>query len=244
MTKPYVAFCVPWRDKGDAARAENFEVVYAYLRDLGIGPVVVASDGRVGDEPFNRSAAYNLASASVDADVYVFTEADLLVPGEQLQQAIRMACGSPGLVVPFSVYRYLSIEETRRVRAGSVSAWDACVERYMGNRRSVGACNVVSRHTLTEVGQWDETFDGWGYDDRAMDRAFAVTSGQPTRFIDGPAVHLWHVPGWEADGRFAGGTPDLPPHERDATRRNADRYQRYKQARTAAQIRALTQGSP
>lgn len=242
MTKPYVAFCVPWRDKGDAARAENFEVVYAYLRDLGIGPVVVASDGRSGQEPFNRSAAYNLASASVDADVYVFTEADLLVPRGQLQQAIRMACGSLGLVVPFSVYRYLSIEETRRVRAGSVSAWDAPVERYMGNRRSVGACNVVSRDTLVEVGHWDEGFDGWGYDDRAMERAFAVTSGQATRFVDGPAVHLWHTPGWEANGQFAGGADELPTAEREATERNAARYQLYKKARNAGEIRALTLG--
>lgn len=240
---PHVVFCVPWRDKGDTARADNLDIVHTHLRDLNLGDIIIESDGRTGNAPFNRSAAYNRAAAHA-ADVYVFTEADLLVPRTQLQQAIHQATTTPGLVVPFSEYRYLSARQTCRVRAGTVTAWTADPERVMANRRSVGACNVVSRHTLTEVGQWDETFDGWGYDDRAMDRAFAVTSGQPTRFIDGPAVHLWHVPGWEADGRFAGGTPDLPPHERDATRRNADRYQRYKQARTAAQIRALTQGSP
>lgn len=242
MPDPYVAFCVPWRDKGDTARAENYEVVYSYLSDLGIGGVIVASDGRVGDEPFNRSAAYNLASSSVDADVYVFNEADLLVPEDQLRQAIRMACGSPGIVVPFSEYRYLPLCETRRVRAGAVEPWAAEPERVMGNRRSIGACNVVSRDTLVGVGRWDDRFDGWGYDDRAMDLAFAVTSGQATRFVDGPAVHLWHTPGWEANGQFAGGADELPPAEREATERNAARYRLYKKARNAGEIRALTLG--
>lgn len=236
-----VVFCVPWRDKGDTARADNLGTVHTYLHDLNLGDIIIESDGRTGDQPFNRSAAYNRAAATVDADVYVFTEADLLVPRTQLEHGIHHAATAPGCVVPFSEYRYLSARQTARVRAGTVPAWTAEPERVMPNRRSVGACNIVSRHTLTAVGQWDETFDGWGYDDRAMDRAFAVTT-QPTRFIDGPAVHLWHTPGWEADGRFAGGTRDLPAHERDATRRNADRYELYKRARTAGEIRALTLG--
>src|SRR5512139_2601403 len=106
--QPYVAIVIPWRDKGDAARADNFDIVYSYLRDLALGPVIVAGDGRSGMAPFNRSAAYNHGASSLDADVYVFIEADLLVPADQLFAAVRQASELPGLVVPFSEYRYLS----------------------------------------------------------------------------------------------------------------------------------------
>jgi hypothetical protein len=232
---------IPWRDRGDPDRAANRAAVFRYLQKTGVGTIIEASDGRDRHEPFNRSAAYNRGMSQLPADVYVFCEADLLVPARQLQDAVRVALLRPGLVVPFSVYRYLNLNTTRRVRDWGADPFTAVAERTMADRTSVGACNVVSAETMRLVGCWDETFDGWGYDDRAMCHAFTVASGTRTRFITGPAVHLWHPPGWQAGQQFAGGG-EVSERERAATARNKGRYRRYVAARDPYTVRRLTSG--
>lgn len=232
-----IGVVVPWRYKGDPWRLANFTTVRYHLD--GFAPVVVASDGLAGDTPFNRSRAYNLGAAQLpEADVIVFHEADMLIPRAQLVIAVNAALVKPGMVVPFDTYDYLSPEDTSKVRAGADPQF--CTPEFvMADGRSNGAVNVVSRSTLEAVGGWDENFSGWGFDDRAMARAFEITSSSPTRYIQGHGVHLWHRPGWSVESRFRGGS-EIPPEEHYATVRNEARYRRYRQARTAADIRALT----
>lgn len=237
-----VAVIVPWRDKGDAWRAANLATVLNHLEVADLGDVEVYSDGRDGCAPFNRSAAYNRGYADRgDADVFIFHEADMLIPPAQLRTAVELAADDAGLVVPFDTYRYLSPLDTRAVRAGTYPYLSAVPESVMSNGRSNGAVNVVSAATMRAVGCWDECFEGWGFDDRAMARAFEVATSNPTRYVPGPGVHLWHKPGWSVESRFRGGS-DVPVHEHLATVRNECRYRRYREAMTPDAIRALTAG--
>jgi hypothetical protein len=66
-----------------------------------------------------------------------------------------------------------------------------------------------------------------------MHIAFDICAG-PTRWIDGPSWHLYHLPGHE-------GT-HLTPEDKAATARNKQRWQLYTQATTPDQIRRLTSG--
>lgn len=235
------AVIIPWRDKGDRARKRNLDAVTKHLDGcLPDIPTCVIGDGRTG--PFNRSAAYNHALSYVKADVYVFHEADMIVDPDALRTAIRLAGDAPGLVVPFDVYHYLSRDATKAVVDGKIEPQELAAERRMADGRSVGAVNVVSATTMKAIGCWDETFAGWGYDDRAMALAFQVATGAPTRFVSGLGIHLWHTPGWQAGGRFAGGTRQVSAVEQAATDANAARYRRYKAARTPDDIRLLTSG--
>ena len=212
----------------------------SHLADLQLGLVVVMNDGRY-QGPFNRSAAYNRGiRAHPDAAIYVFHEADMLIPGEQLQQAID-AASTPGLVVPFTNYRYLDVAATEKVQIGADPAEFEC-EDVMGHGRSNGAVNVMSAETMQAVGQWDEKFEGWGWDDRSMAYAFEVTTGHETRYIEGPGFHMHHEPGWVAGGKFYGGSVLISKTEQDATARNRARYLRYLSARTVNSVQALTRG--
>jgi hypothetical protein len=234
-----VVVVIPWRSKGDAYREANFQHVLDYLINADVGEVLVCDDGATRG-PFNRSAAYNAGRRHrPDADCYVWHEADMIVPVPQLRAAVRLATASPGLVVPFNTYAYLSKAGAAEVLEGA-SPFGAVAEYKMGDGRSVGAVGVTSSATLTAVGQWDEKFKGWGYDDRAMCRAFQVATGRDTRYAPGYGFHLWHPPAWEADGTFRGGTVGVPLDERQATEANKRRLARYKSARTPEQIRALT----
>lgn len=232
-------FVIPFRDRGlDPLRRANLEHVTAYLLHLGLGNIIIVSDGREGDAPFSRSAAYNRGAKIAYADgntanIITFYESDMLVPKPQLEQAITLAAAKPGLVIPFTTYHYLDAASSARVRDGDLKAEICVPESFLDNGRAVGAVNVLSWESLHLVGQWDETFEGSWYDDRAMARAFEVCCG-PTRYVDGVGRHLYHVPGWKGE--------HLSDEDKRATRRNKARFDLYKQAQTSWDIRKLTKG--
>lgn len=234
------AFVIPWRDRGrDELRPANLDRILRYLESLDLGPHFVVSDGRSGDENFCRHIAYNRGGRMAfewGADVVTFYESDMLCPKRQLEDAIDLAALTPGLVVPFTEYRYLTPEDSELVRQGIKDAADCVPEYTMANGKSIGAINTLSKVSIEAVGQWDEVPDGNGYDDNIMEHAFKVCCG-PTRHVEGPASHLFHRPGWYGLPRS-----EVTDEDRAATERNRQRWLRYRRARTPEQIRRLTSG--
>jgi hypothetical protein len=234
LPAPSVAVVIPFRDRGtDPLRQLNLDCVVKHWCDVVPHNWVVFanSDGREGDAQFNRSAAYNSAVRASKADVFVFTEADVIVPFHQVADAVMMAQERPGLVIPFDKYRYLGEEVSDRVRRGKLRPQDAEPQRVMWNGSSVGAVNVISRQAYDLVGGYDEQFEGSWYDDNAMAHAFAITCS-PTRWIMGPVHHLYHLPGWRGD--------HLTEEDKAATIRNKFRLARYRKAGIPSEIRELT----
>jgi hypothetical protein len=174
--------------------------------------------------------------ANPGAEVFVFHEADMIVPDEQLRAACVAAYDSPGLVVPFTHYAYLSQDDSLDVLMGE--AHTAKLPEHVMNG-SMGAVNVVSAETMALVGQWDELLAGHGYDDNAMFEAFRIAAG-PARFVQGAGWHLWH-PGayspWFGDDPTA-----FPAAEVAATETNRQRWRLYQEATTPERIRELTAG--
>lgn len=232
-TSTQAVLVVPFRDRGhDPRRAANLAAVRRWWEGSP-WPLYVVTDSREGDEQFNRSAAYNRGTEvaiAAGADVIVYTEADMLIPWTQVDQAITAAADRPGLVVPFSEYRYLSAKDSETVRM-SQRPRAVIPETVMDDSSSMGAVNVVSTASLDAVGRWDESFEGNWYDDNAMERAFAVCCG-PRRHIAGPAWHLYHLPGWSG--------AHLSDADRAATEANRLRWELYRAASTPDEIRALT----
>lgn len=227
-----VAVIIPFRDRGrDPLRQANLDRVLHHWKGFG-APVHVVDDGRSGDAQFNRHAAYNHAATLTDADILVYTESDMLIAHHQIDEAIA-AARTPGLVVPFTARHELDPRDSERVRAHQVQPNDCRADVVMPKPRRIGAINILSRTTLAAVGQWDEQFEGNWWDDRSMHLAFDMCAG-PTRWIDGPAWHLYHLPGHR-------GT-HLTAEDKAATGRNRQRYLQYKAARTPEQMRALTSG--
>jgi hypothetical protein len=219
MSEPRVQIVIPFRDRGiDPRRAANLEVVRAWWYAHGFEAYTI-TDGLSGDAQFNRHRAYNRAvSKFPETDVYVFTEADMLIHPSQVWEAARLAYAQRGLVVPFTQYRYLSDQTTEMTRTqffdhpkedtarwwsldpgNPISVFGLNPESTMDNGRSIGAVNVVSRETLNITGGFTEATSGNWYDDNIIEEAFAFLTGSKTRWVDGPAVHLYHLPGWIGD---------------------------------------------
>lgn len=208
--------------------------------ESGPWPVRVVSDGRDESQPFGRQHAYNRGMAEHPAAVWVFVEADMVVDHGQTATAVEWATEEPGLVIPFSTRNELDRHASVDVAAG------ADPETYPAEhtfKRSAGAVNVVSAETMALVGCWDERLTGHWWDDTAMEVAFGVATGNPTRFVEGPGFHLWHRMGFSPGRKGPEGDPrNFPRAEVDATERNRQRYEMYLRAETPEEIRALTSG--
>ena len=81
---------------------------------------------------------------------------------------------------------------------------------------------------MQAVGQWDEHFAGWGFDDNAMFLAFERLAGPP-RWVQGVGWHLWHP--------LAYGRVDTDAKARTAA--NRARYQAMVATQGHAALRAL-----
>lgn len=237
MTMPVTSVVIPYRDRGvDPLRSLNLACVMEHWEPFEMP--IVSSDGRTGNAQFNRSAAYNkgIEHSSPDTEVFVFAESDMLCSGAQILEAIRVAQDHLGLVIPFDTYCYHSAPNSNHIRKGTDP--ELCRPMWvMDNCRSIGAINVVSRATLDAIGgRYDEKFDGNWYDDDAMKLAFEVCAG-PTRFIEGRAHHLYHLPGHRGAHLYYA--------DREATKRNQQRlieYERTAKSNNVAYMRRLLKG--
>jgi len=226
-----VQVIIPFRQRegSDLRRAANLEVVQAWWYAHGFDPAIV-DDGLGGDAQFNRHAAYNAGVAANIADVYVFAEADMLIHPSQINKAVGLAEAKPGIVVPFTEYRYLSDSVTKFVRDtvadmddSTLAEWwalppddpssvfDLRPESTMLDGKSIGAVTVLSRSTYLTAGGFTEATRGNWYDDNITEEAYAYLVGK-TRWVRRPAVHLYHLPGWK------GG--HLTDEDREATQSN------------------------
>lgn len=229
-----VAVVVPFRDRGrDPLRAANLVRVLEHWDNFD-APVHVVDDGRTGDAQFNRSVAYNRGAAlAPSADVLIFTESDMLIDFAQIDEAIHQARKTPGLVVPFTERHEFEAEESAQIRLNDKQPNECHATIVMPKPRRTGAINVLTRETLDLVGQYDEAFEGSWWDDRSMHIAFDRCAG-PTRWINGPSYHLYHLPGYVGD--------HLTDTDRAATAANRRRFHQYLLARTPQRIRDLTGG--
>lgn len=228
-----VAVIIPFRDRGtDPLRSANLTRVLEWWSNFH-ADVRIVTDGRTGNQQFNRHQAYNRGAASTDADILAFVESDMLIDFTQMDEAIALATEKPRLVVPFTERHELSPDSSDLVREHKVKPEDGRADVIKPKPRRTGAINVVSREALDLVGGYDEAFEGNWWDDRSMHIAFDICTG-PTQWIDGPSWHLYHLPGHE-------GT-HLTAEDKAATARNKARWQRYRQADTADRIRKLTTG--
>jgi hypothetical protein len=232
------ALIIAFRDRGvDPCRPANLDSALRWWHDSGIYPIVV-DDGRTGDAQWNRSAAYNRGARMTDAEVLVYSEADMLLDPAQILQGVELAAAKPRLVVPFSRFMAMSEHDSERVRRREIHPSEAEAQMVRRECTSIGAVNIVSREALELVGGgYDEAFEGHAYDDDAMEWAFRIATGNETKFVPGDAWHQWHVPG----AFFA--TPASTAEDLAATERNKHRWQtKYRGARSPEQIRALIRG--
>lgn len=189
-------------------------------------------EGHHDDGLFNRSAAVNRAAALAgDWDVAVLIDSDVICDPQRIKDAVAQAHGTGKLVYPHHVRRDLDDRGSKMVMAGYAGNWGKFVKRQYPNM--VSSVVVIPRRLWDEIGGFDESFRGWGYEDTAF-AAAAETFGEGSIRIPGEVWHFWHPTAKE-------GRPGT-----ETWSRNSAKGQRYRAAiGDRAAIRALqAEGRP
>jgi hypothetical protein len=155
-------------------------------------------EGASADGPFNRSAAVNQAAADAGAwDAAVILDADTVPDFDLVRQAVELAAGAGGLVLPHTEFRSLSRRATKAVLSGEVEPAQAPTR--WTTRETKSSCLCLGRGLWQEVGGFDERFRGWGFEDAAFFAACSALAGVSR--LEGPVHHLWHPRSAEKDTR-------------------------------------------
>jgi glycosyltransferase involved in cell wall biosynthesis len=148
-------------------------------------PLLLADSGH---GTFNRSASRNLGvRLADDAELVIVCDADTIPDPGGLVAALA-AAPAGGLHYPQAVVNYLTESGTQLLLAGGQveSSWvDFSIPA------AHGGCFVIRADQYRLAGQFDEGFEGWGFEDNAWWAAARRHLGQPTHHA-GVAWHLWH----------------------------------------------------
>lgn len=165
---------VPWRQTENPLREHALGIVRDHLISEGFDFLLAITEG-----DWSPGAARNLGATCVDDDVLVFNDADSICPGAQIRAAIESA-QTPGLVFAYTTYM-------RVAKDGTIA--DGPYLAAFPNSPSMGAV-AISRTSFEEVGGFDESYVGWGYED--IEFVNRCAARWPLRRIPGEVFHLWH----------------------------------------------------
>lgn len=201
MTSPRCFFGIPY-SSDKPYREKAFQKVYHYYKQLGFTIFIGESE-----EPFNRSAARNACIPEfLDWDIFVFLDADILVPLEQIEKAILKSHKTQEMVLAYEDLYLLDKDQTRIFYETNIipDTWKKKVENQ------VSGAFAIPRKLWEKVGGQDERFKTWGGEDRAFYYSCAAFTGQKdNKRISGYAYHLWHEKKEEENFRFLSTNPLL-----------------------------------
>lgn len=205
-------------DSWNIHRELNLEAVSNHLVAAGYEPVMLGASPWSPGRARNRGAAWTVTHAPTQLDtpsLFVFNDADTICPPAQIREAMRLAEEASGLVFAYDLYCRVNQAQTefyREHQNGDILKLP--VERTILNSGSMG-CVAISRACFEEVGGFDESYVGWGYED--LDFATRCNRLWPNRRVSGPVFHLWH-----GDRRTDDAPDDSDP---DQVRENEARWQ-------------------
>lgn len=177
-----VAGCAGFRP-GDKYRNDSFFFIHKHL-----SKEIPIFYGTHKGGKFNRSAARNAAVAQTDADVIFLFDTDVSITQDQLWAAAYLASITGHMVIAFDDFIKLDVRQTMMFMRGAQPK-----PIRAGIRNHASCALAVPRALWDRVGGYDERFDSWGGEDRALWLACnAVSGAEESHRIPGNAFHLWH----------------------------------------------------
>jgi hypothetical protein len=171
----------PSRSADDPAR--RWDCKYVFVQHTGL---------------FERARALNIGNANAERDIIFWLDNDLLLPAGFIPKATaELNERRLDYLLPFTTIRYLSEQDSQRVRRGECDPAVCTPVNTLYSGRSPsnsGAVGVVRRAFLQQFGGMIEGFRGWGGEDNAWNHKVSVLGRMGvTRRSDQHVVHLFHT---------------------------------------------------
>lgn len=179
---PKCIICIPFFSE-EPERKKAFKSVYDHYSKLGYNIFIGESD------PFTRAAARNGSVPNIDFDVLFFADADIIVPLEQIQEAIYLAYEKNEMVIAYEDLLLLDKEQTDFFY--KTNKFDSFEKKLIKNQ--ISGSFAITKKLWNQVGGYDERFKEWGGEDRAFYYSCAAVKNKfENKRIKGSAYHLFH----------------------------------------------------
>lgn len=183
---------IPWRTD-DGPRQRIFEWVLERWKILYGADIQLCVANSDPDLPFNRSQARNIGASRAWEHNIVIADADTVIMPGSIEQAFEWIDKRGGYAHPFNWYHSLK-------QGPSESILDLDPGSDL-TKPAPGMCDFVMQswagaicmklRDFYHVGGYDESFEGWGYEDTAFRYACETLLGMPFR-AKSFVMHLWH----------------------------------------------------
>ena len=193
-----ISIVIPWQDRGNEHRRKAAEYVINYYQSMNIAEVVIGTYPVGDDLMLNRSRLRNNGARIATGDVLVFIDADILFTPRQVLEAAAQAAEKPGAVLLSDhFWQVFTEQESAAIYAGAdfqqflTPKASYYVDNFVPLDWLVAPAFAISKESFNQIGGWDESFQGWGEEDREiLWRAHWTLN--PTRLVPGPLSHLYH----------------------------------------------------
>jgi len=177
---------VPWNPGTNKLRWPPMRAVCDHIVASGFTPFLYMPPA-----PYTRARMRNggVVYSDQTQTVLVFNDADTICPAAQIREAVRLADDAPGLVFAYDLYVRLNELASAQLCESPGDPIGSTFDQVIHNSGSMG-CVAISRESFQQVGGFDESYVGWGYED--LDFAQRCSELWPIRRVTGPVYHLWH----------------------------------------------------
>lgn len=148
--------------------------------------------------PFNKSWGMNVAFKQSCGEILVVSDADLIVPAEDLSRAVNACVNELDAVRPYGQLIDMTEEQSEEYQEHSelpdVPAEARGYDRAYASEAlcMAGGIFIARREYFSSVGGMDERFSGWGGEDDAMSIKLQGMSRKVAIAKNAIAWHLWH----------------------------------------------------
>lgn len=178
---PNVIICFPYSYLNED-REKSAKSTYEYYKKLGYNIFYGTSD------PFYRSSARNGAVPDFfDYDLILFLDSDIIVPLDQIKQAIIESFKNQEMVLTYTDLHVLNKNQTELFYKNNTFS-DS--DKIYCNQTS--GSFVIPKKLWFQLNGQDERFKTWGGEDRSFYYACSLVQKNEIKHIPGKAYHLYH----------------------------------------------------
>lgn len=196
---------IPWRET--PSRVQAFKKLTEWYNKNFPSLNIILCDS--GSETFNLSASRNVGikkAFSLDNEFVIVSDADVFSSSDSIIESIESCLKNNSIANPYDHVVNLSYEGTalffnNNINCISYNLYQASsptiINGVLSNINPCSGVNVISRAAWELVGEFDENFLGWGFEDNAYHINYIEKYGKPYDFIPGLALFVEHDREWK-----------------------------------------------
>ncbi len=181
---PEISLLIPYKPS-DEWRTKVFN--WGIERYKKIFPEFEVCIGQTNDTPFNRSRAINIAASKATKDKFCIVDIDTLFTRNVFKKFTLETYGRVAVGNSFNLSKKSTHELLKQAPPINTQL---SLSSSIPNISNNFLC-YITRECFDGINGFDESFCGWGYEDKAFYKALSIYYGNPQTMY-GNVFHIWH----------------------------------------------------